>query len=118
MSESNGNKSSSKKRPRRQFSPEDKAAILRRHLVDRVPVSDLCDEYQIQPTLFYLWQRQALEHLSAALQDGRTTRGQQQSAVAERARVEALEAKLAKKDAVIAFIAAEHLALEKTLGES
>jgi len=107
-----------KKRQRRQFSPEDKATILRRHLVDHVPVSDLCDEYKIQPTLFYLWQRQAFEHLSAALQDGRTTRGQQQTTATERARVEALEAKLAKKDAVIAFIASEHLALKKTLGES
>jgi transposase-like protein len=76
MSESNG-----KKRQRRQFSPEDKATILRRHLVDRIPVSDLCDEYKIQPTLFYLWQRQAFEHLGAALQDGRTVRGQQQTAV-------------------------------------
>ena len=38
MSESKGNK-----RQRRQFSPEDKAAILRRHLVDHVPLSNLCD---------------------------------------------------------------------------
>lgn len=113
MSESNG-----KQRPRRQFSPEDKATILRRHLVDRVPVSDLCDEYKIQPTLFYLWQRQAFEHLGAALQDGRSVRGQRQAAVADKARVDALEAKLAKKDAIIAFIASEHLALKKSLGES
>jgi transposase len=113
MSESNG-----KKRQRRRFSPEDKATILRRHLVDRVPVSDLCDEYKIQPTLFYLWQRQAFEHLGAALQDGRTGRGQQQTSAADKARADALEAKLAKKDAIIAFIAAEHLALKKSLGES
>ncbi len=116
MSESK--ESSGKKKPRRQFSPEAKAAILRRHLVDHVPVSDLCDEYQIQPTLVYLWQRQAFEHLSAALQDGRTTRSQQHTSAIERAHVEALEAKLAKKDAVIAFIAAEHLALKKSVGES
>lgn len=113
MSELNG-----KKRQRRHFSPEDKATILRRHLVDRVPVSDLCDEYKIQPTLFYLWQRQAFEHLGAALQDGRTARGQQQGVAADRARVEALEATVAKKDAIIAFIASEHLALKKSLGES
>lgn len=116
MSESKNN--NGKKRQRRHFSPEDKAAILRRHLVDRVPVSDLCDEYHIQPTLFYLWQRQAFEQLSAALQDRRTVRGQQQSAASEQARVDALEAKLVKKDAIIAFIAAEHLALKKTLGET
>ncbi len=79
---------------RRQFTPEEKATILRRHLADKVPVSDLCDENHIQPTLFYLWQRQALEHLSAALQDGRTLRGQTQVASADRARVAALEAQI------------------------
>jgi hypothetical protein len=36
-------------RPRRQFSSEDRTTILRRHLVDHVPVSGLCDEYKIQP---------------------------------------------------------------------
>lgn len=113
MSESNGRNGR-----RRQFTPEEKATILRRHLVDKVPVSDLCDEYHIQPTLFYLWQRQALEHLSAALQDGRTRRGQTQAASADRARVAALEAQVAKKDAIIAFVSEEHLALKKKLGES
>ena len=33
------------KRSRRKFSAEEKAVILRRHLQDKVPVSDLCDEY-------------------------------------------------------------------------
>jgi transposase len=106
------------KRQRRHFTPEDKATILRRHLVDKVAVSDLCDEYRIQPTLFYLWQRQAWEHLSAALQDGRGTRGQGQAVSADRARVVALEAKLAKKDAVIAEVSEEYLALKKKLGGS
>jgi len=114
MSQSNG----TNRKPRRQFAPDDKAAILRRHLADKVPVSDLCDEYHIQPSLFYLWQRQALENLGAALQDGRTGRGQDQALAVERARVAALEAKLAKKDAVIAEISEEHLALKKKLGES
>ncbi|MEK7403055.1 MAG: transposase [Gemmatimonadota bacterium] len=112
MSESNG-----KATPRRQFSPEQRAAILRRHLQDKVPVSDLCDEYRIQPTLFYLWQRQAFEHLSAALQDGRTRQGQAQTGATERARIAELEATVAKKDAIIAWVSEEHLALKKKLGE-
>jgi transposase len=111
MSRRNG-----KKPTRRQFTPEEKATILRRHLVDKVPVSDLCDEYAIQPTLFYLWQRQAFEHLGNALQDGRTQRGVAQAGAAERARVAALEAKLAKKDAVIAEVSEEYLALKKKFG--
>ncbi len=103
---------------RRQFTPEDKATILRRHLVDKVPVSDLCDEYHIQPSLVYLWQRQAFEHLATAFQDGRSRRAAQRSTASERERIAALEAKLAKKDAVIAEVSEEYLALKKKLGAS
>jgi len=98
---------------RRQFTPEEKATILRRHLADKIAVSDLCDEYHIQPTLFYLWQRQAFEQLSAALQDGRTRRARTQAVSADRARITALEARLAKKDAIIAAVSEEYLALKK-----
>lgn len=38
---------------RRHFTASQKAAIVKRHLVDGVAVSDLCDELQIQPTQFY-----------------------------------------------------------------
>lgn len=103
---------------RRQFTPEDKATILRRHLVDKVPVSDLCDEYHLQPSLVYLWQRQALENLATAFRDGRSRRGQQRAPAGERERIGALEAKLAKKEAVIAAVSEEYLALKKKLGES
>ena len=48
------------------YTPAEKVTILRRHLIDRVPVSDLCDEYQLQPTLFYEWQRQFFEQGAAA----------------------------------------------------
>ena len=48
----------SPRKKRRKFSPEDKATILRRHLADKVPVSDLWDECKIQPSLIYPWQRQ------------------------------------------------------------
>ena len=40
------------RKPRKNYTPAEKVAILRRHLLDRVPVSDLCDQYQLQPTLF------------------------------------------------------------------
>jgi transposase-like protein len=108
------------KEPRRRaFSPDEKAAILRRHLIDKVAVSDLCDEYHIQPSLFYVWQKQAMENLGAALQDGRSRRNlQERTSTAEQQRVAFLEARLIRKDEVIAEIAQEHLALKKKLGES
>ena len=44
------------KRQRRKFSGEEKTAILRRHLLENVPVSALCEEVGLQPTQFYQWQ--------------------------------------------------------------
>jgi len=41
----NGGKSMRKKR--HNYSPEEKVIILKRHLVGRETVSDLCDEYQL-----------------------------------------------------------------------
>jgi hypothetical protein len=34
---------------RRHFLDHDKGAILKRHLIDKVPVSDLCDELDLHP---------------------------------------------------------------------
>lgn len=107
------------KRKRRNYSNEQKAEILRRHMVDKVPVSDLCDEYKIQPSVFYGWQRQLLENLDVALE---ATSGKRARKDATRERelarkVEALEARLVKKDNVIAEISEEHVALKKELGE-
>ena len=106
------------KAKRRQFTAEEKATILRRHLADKVPVSNLCDEYRIQPSLFYVWQRQALENLGTALEDRRTRRVETSEAAVQRQTIEKLTSQLQKKDSIIAFVSEEHLALKKTLGES
>jgi hypothetical protein len=39
------------------FTTEQKVAILKRHMVDKVPVSDLCNELGLQPSVFYTRQR-------------------------------------------------------------
>lgn len=59
-------KNGSNSRGRRHFSPQQKVAIVKEHLVDGVPISDLCDRYRIQPTQFYLWQKQFFENWAAA----------------------------------------------------
>jgi len=103
-------------RSRRVFTPEQTATILRRHLGDKVPVSDLCDEYRLAPSLLSLWQKQALEHLTAALQDGRTVRGASQTASADQVRIAALEATIARKDRIIAEVSEEYLDMKKSMG--
>ncbi len=46
---------------RKNYTAQEKVFILKRHLVDRVPASDLCDEYNLQPTVFYRWQKGPVE---------------------------------------------------------
>ena len=55
-------------RSRRHFENEEKAAVVRRHLVDKVSISDLCDELGLQPTQIYQWQKQLFDNASAAFQ--------------------------------------------------
>ena len=43
------------KKQRKHYTPEEKVSILRRHLLEGVPTSDLCDELGLQPTVFYRW---------------------------------------------------------------
>ena len=54
---------------RRFFRSEEKVAILQEHLLDRKPVSDICDQYQIHPTMFYRWQKQIFERGSLTLRE-------------------------------------------------
>ena len=104
------------KRTRRQFSTEQKVAILRRHLVDKVPVSNLCDEYKLQPSVLYQWQHQVFQNLASAFEVAAgTATSQREKQLTER--VQHLEAKLARKDSVIAEISAEYVQLKKELGE-
>jgi transposase-like protein len=105
---------SESKRRRRNFSPEEKAAILRRHLADKVPISDLAEEYGVQPGLLYQWQRQLLDHFAVALQP---TRRKNRREAKLQQKVEALEAKVRKKDSVIVELTGEYVALKKELGE-
>ena len=105
----------SKNRTRRKYTTEQKVEILRRHMVDKVPVSDLCNELGLQPSVFYQWQRQALENLAGAFStpadDGPSKREKELVA-----KTKELEARLAKKDNVIAEVAAELVATKNRLG--
>ena len=56
------------RKPRKNYTPAEKVPILRRHLLEKTPVSDLCDEYHLAPTLFYQWQRQFFEQGAAAFE--------------------------------------------------
>ena len=96
---------------RRRFSPAQKAAVVREHLIDKTPVSDLCDKHGIQPTVFYRWQKAMFENLPSLFE-----RQNNSQISALRHQNETLKEKLARKDEVIAEIMADYIAVKKTLG--
>lgn len=100
------------RKTRKNYTPVEKVALLRRHLIDRVPVSDLCDEHQLSPTLFYAWQKQFFENGPTAFErKNATPEGHLQRTIT------ALRDKLQRKNEVVAELMEEHIKLKKELGE-
>jgi transposase-like protein len=103
---------------RKKFSPEEKVRLLRLHLVEKTPVSDICDQHGLNPNVFYRWQQQFFENGSAAFEKTEAGKGRNDSQSKKLLeKVDKLQAKLANKDEVIAEIMASHVALKKSLGE-
>ena len=100
------------KKQRKHYAPEEKVAILMRHLLEKEPISKLCDEVGLQPTVFYRSQKEFFENGATAFeQNARPNRS------AEQERIAYLEKKIQTKDEVLAELMAEHVALKKDIGE-
>ena len=100
------------RKSRKNYTPVEKVAILRRHLIDRVSISDLCDEYQLSPTLFYAWQKLFFENGASAFE--RKSGSVEQSNLRT---IAALREKLQRKNEVVAELMEEHIQLKKELGD-
>jgi transposase len=101
-------------KPRRHFADHEKVAILKRHLIDKVAVSDLCDELDIYPNQFYDWLKKFFENGHLAFANGRKTKNVEN---AQLAKIQQLEAKLTRKNEVMAELMEAHTLLKKELGE-
>jgi transposase len=99
---------------RRHFPAPERVAILKRHLVEKTPVSDLCDELGIGPSQFYRWQKEFFENGHAAFENNRKSKAVED---AKQRRIEQLEAKLQRKNEVLSELMEEYTQLKKELGE-
>ena len=96
---------------RRRFSPDEKVRILREHLLENVPVSDLCEKHQIKPSQYYQWQKLFFENGAEAFASKRSSKGKEHQ-------IEQLKGQLAHKDEIIAEVAEAFVTLKKQVGES
>jgi transposase len=102
----------SNRKPRKHFTAEQKVAIVREHLLEKVPISDLCDRHGMAPGLFYAWQKQLFEQGATAFE--RSGNGVERKLKKE---IDKLEGRIRKKDEVIAEVTEEMVKLKKGNGE-
>lgn len=105
---------------RRSFSAEQKAEIVRRHLKDRVAVSDLADEFGVQPSQIHQWVAAVLSGAAGVFTQRSANKG-----VRSRSRLEdikdrhikRLEEKLKLKNEVISELMEENVKAKKENGD-
>ncbi len=102
-------------RQRRHFTPEQKVAVLRLHLLEKKPISDICQEQDLSVNLFYLWQKQFFENGTASFEN--TGKRRKADTDAKDRKIAALEDKLQRKNEVLSELMEEHVRLKKALGE-
>ena len=98
-------------RKRKQYTGEEKLAILRQHLLEGVAVSDIYDEHNLQPTVFYRWQKQLFEEGAVVFRRSNDTEAKKLQR-----QVTQLEEKLVRKNEVLGELLEEYVALKKDLG--
>lgn len=96
---------------RRYFTPGDKVQVLKLHLLGKLPVSEVCQKHDLQPTVFYRWQKQFFENGEKAFA------GERSKSKPLKKKLEQMEAKLAAKNEVVSELMEAHLKLKKELGE-
>jgi transposase-like protein len=102
------------KQQRRHFSAEEKVKILRLHLLEGKAISDLCQEYSLQPSVFYNWQKQFFENGTRVFEGGPEDRSESQL----HKQIEHLEDRLRRKHEVLSELMEEYIRLKKEFGES
>ena len=103
------------RKPRRHFTGAEKVSILKRHLIDKVTISALADEFELLPTQIYNWLKEFFENGHVAFHNARASKAADN---AKDQTIGRLEAKIQRKDSVLAELMEEHVALKKSLGES
>ena len=100
------------KKERRRFEAAEKVKIIREHLLDKRPLSEVCQQYGIAPTQFYQWQKLFFENGTAAFEPQKGRPGDELEN-----KVKQLDKKLVKKDEVIAELVEHNIELKKKHGE-
>lgn len=101
------------RKQRKTYTPDEKVAVIRRHLMDGVAVSDLCDENDLKPNIYYRWQKEFFEGGAAAFaKESSREIGHLKKQLAT------AQDQLTRKNEVLAEVMEEYVRFKKNSGES
>jgi transposase-like protein len=92
------------------ISTEEKVLAIKRHLLESVDVSEICDELDINVNLFYEWQNKLFNNGVEALSPSKESR-------AVKNKIAKLEAQITRKDQVVVELASELIDAKKKVGD-
>lgn len=98
---------------KKRYTSEEKTIILREHLENQVPISDLSEKYGIHPNAIYVWKKKMFE--SAPENFTNKSKKQHKRLSAQEQRIQELESRLAQRESIIAELAADNIELKKKL---
>ena len=99
------------------LTPDEKTSMTRQHLLEKIPVSTLCDQHGISPVNFYNWQRQLFENGAVCFERKKNSANERRQDAAAERKIAELQSKLQSKNEVIAELLEEHVQLKKANGE-
>ena len=100
---------------RRHFTGTEKVAILKRHLLEKVPISNLCDELKLYPNQVHAWLKEFFEKGHAAFGNDRKSKALED---AKNKQIDKLQATVQRRNDVLAELMEAHTLLKKELGET
>lgn len=96
---------------KKNYSSEEKAIILREHLENHVPISDLSEKHGVHANALYKWKKQLFEEAPQTL--ARKTKKKESSPNELEQRIAELEALLVKRESLITELVADNIDLKK-----
>lgn len=101
---------------KKHYTSEEKTKILREHLENHLPISDLAEKYNLHPNAIYLWKKQMYEQAPESLSKSKKS-SEKQLGKAEK-RIKELEELLSMRETLIAELVADNIELKKNDGVS
>lgn len=103
---------------KKKYSPAEKVALIRKHLIEKEAISKICEENRLQPKLFYRWQQEFFERGSMVFEP-KTSSNQQakdNKAKDKDEKIKYLEEKLVRKNEVVSELMEELIKAKKEVG--